>query len=146
MLLLKPLPPPVDWSSIEHSWGWARGRRWGRLLTIVGAGRDRWVVPRRGRGKTVCARVAWQALLGGRSTSPLGISNPTSILIVKLGGNMTKRLSRIAPWQAGKLFALIYFFFSLLFVIPMLLISMVAPMPAGPGHRLGPGMILFLPF
>ena len=76
----------------------------------------------------------------------MGISNPTSILIVKLGGNMTKRLSRIAPWQAGKLFALIYFFFSLLFVIPMLLISMFAPMPAGPGHRLGPGMILFFPF
>jgi len=32
------------------------------------------VVVRRGRWKTVCAAVARQALLGGRSTSPLGIS------------------------------------------------------------------------
>ena len=40
-------------------------------LTIVGAGRDAWVVVRRGRWKTVCARVARQALLRGRSTSPL---------------------------------------------------------------------------
>src|SRR5947208_669721 len=40
-------------------------------LTIVGTGRDAWVVVRRGRGKTVCARVARQALLRGRSTSPL---------------------------------------------------------------------------
>jgi hypothetical protein len=30
------------------------------------------VVTRRGRGKTVCARGAWVALLGGPSTSPLG--------------------------------------------------------------------------
>ena len=59
---------------------------------------------------------------------------------------MAKRLSRIAPWQAGKLFALIYFFFSLLFVIPMLLVSSLAPIPAGPGPRLGPGMLVFFPF
>jgi len=58
---------------------------------------------------------------------------------------VTKRLSRIAPWQAGKLFALIYFFFSLLFVIPMLLVSVFARMPAGPG-KLGPGMLVFFPF
>jgi hypothetical protein len=42
-----------------------------RLLTIVGGGRERPVLPRHGRGKTVCARGAAQALLGGRSTSPL---------------------------------------------------------------------------
>jgi hypothetical protein len=29
---------------------------------------------RRGRGKTLCARCACQALLGGRSTSPLGVA------------------------------------------------------------------------
>jgi len=40
--------------------------------TIVGGHRERWVVTRRGRGKTVCARGAHWALLGGPSTSPLG--------------------------------------------------------------------------
>ena len=59
---------------------------------------------------------------------------------------MTKQLARIAPWQAGKLFALVYFFFSLLFVIPLLLISMFIPVPAGPGPRLGPGMLILVPF
>ncbi len=59
---------------------------------------------------------------------------------------MTKRLSRIAPWQAGKLFALMYFFLGLLFVIPLLLVSVLVPMPAGPGPRLGPGVLIFFPF
>ena len=59
---------------------------------------------------------------------------------------MTKRLSRIAPWQAGKLFALIYFFFSLLLVIPIAILSALAPMPTAPGHRLGAGFIILLPF
>src|SRR5712671_7437211 len=40
-------------------------------LTIVGGGRETWVVMRRGREKTVCARGASLALLGGPSTSPL---------------------------------------------------------------------------
>ena len=57
---------------------------------------------------------------------------------------MTKRLSRIAPWQAGKLFALIYFFLSLLFVIPMMLITSVLPTPAG--SKFTPGMLIFAPF
>jgi len=39
--------------------------------TIVGGDRERPACPRRGRGKTVCARGAWSALLGGPSTSPL---------------------------------------------------------------------------
>jgi hypothetical protein len=43
-----------------------------RPLTIVGGDRERLAVTRRGRGKTVCARGAWVALLGGPSTSPLG--------------------------------------------------------------------------
>jgi hypothetical protein len=59
---------------------------------------------------------------------------------------MTKRLSRIAPWQAGKLFALMYFLLSLLFVIPLLLVSVLVPMPAGPGPRLGPGLLMLFPF
>jgi hypothetical protein len=59
---------------------------------------------------------------------------------------MIKRLSRIAPWQAGKLFAVIYFFLSLLFVIPMILISSVVPVPPGPGPKFGPGMWIIFPF
>lgn len=57
---------------------------------------------------------------------------------------MIKRLSRIAPWQAGKLFAVVYFFLSLLFVIPVFLISAVVPMP--PGSKFSPGMLIFFPF
>ncbi len=59
---------------------------------------------------------------------------------------MVKRLSRIAPWQAGKLFALMYFFLSLLFVIPLLLISVLVPIPAGPGPRLSPALLILFPF
>lgn len=73
-------------------------------------------------------------------------SHPITTLIARQGGNVTKRVSRIAPWQAGKLFALIYFFLSLLFVIPLALISAVVPIPAGPGHRLGTGFLIFVPF
>jgi hypothetical protein len=59
---------------------------------------------------------------------------------------MTKRLSRIAPWQAGKLFALIYFFLSLLFVIPMFLVTAIVPIPPGPGPKFSPGLLIFFPF
>jgi hypothetical protein len=59
---------------------------------------------------------------------------------------MAKRLSRIAPWQAGKIFAIIYFFMSFIFVIPLLLLTMFAPMPHGPGPRMGPGMLILFPF
>src|SRR5437016_9358517 len=43
-------------------------------LTIVGGVRERSVVTRRGRGKTVCARGAYWALLCSPSTSPLEVS------------------------------------------------------------------------
>jgi hypothetical protein len=59
---------------------------------------------------------------------------------------MTKRITRISPWQAGKLFALVYFATSLLLVIPMALMTAYAPMPAGGTHRLGLGVILCMPF
>lgn len=59
---------------------------------------------------------------------------------------MSKRISRIAPWQAGKLFAVIYFFLSLVFVIPMILISAIAPIPTGPGFHFSVGALLVLPF
>jgi hypothetical protein len=41
-----------------------------RRLTIGGV-RERWVVTRRERGKPLCARGGYRALLGGPSTSPL---------------------------------------------------------------------------
>jgi hypothetical protein len=59
---------------------------------------------------------------------------------------MMKNITRIAPWQAGKLFAVIYFFVGLIFVVPMELAAMLAPTPAGTGPHLSPGLIIFFPF
>lgn len=59
---------------------------------------------------------------------------------------MTRRLSRIAPWQAGRLFAVIYFFLSLLIAIPMALVSAFAPLPAAPGPHAGLVVIILFPF
>ena len=59
---------------------------------------------------------------------------------------MTKKLSRIAPWQAGKLFALVYFVLSLIFVVPMELIALLGPKPAGPGPHFSPALIILFPF
>ena len=52
---------------------------------------------------------------------------------------MSKQLSRIAPWQAGKLFAVLYFFLSLIFVVPMILVTAIVPMPMGPGIHFSMG-------
>src|SRR6266566_5799308 len=51
-------------------------------LTIAGAGREAWVVVRHGRWKTVCARGAYRALLGGRSASPLEVTSKKQELSV----------------------------------------------------------------
>ena len=59
---------------------------------------------------------------------------------------MTKKLSRIAPWQAGKLFAIVYFLLSLFFVIPMELLALLAPTQSRPGPHFSPGVILLFPF
>ncbi|MBS0366026.1 MAG: hypothetical protein JSR67_09410 [Proteobacteria bacterium] len=59
---------------------------------------------------------------------------------------MSKRISRIAPWQAGKQFAIVYFILSLFFVIPMMLIASFAPMPPGPAHKFSAGMLVAFPF
>jgi hypothetical protein len=59
---------------------------------------------------------------------------------------LAKRLTRIAPWPAGRLFAIIYFFFSFLFVIPMALVLSYAPIPAASKPPFGPGILLLLPF
>ena len=59
---------------------------------------------------------------------------------------MSKRLTRISPWQAGKLFALIYFGMSLLLVIPMALVSAYVPVPPGAKSHFGLGFLICLPF
>jgi hypothetical protein len=59
---------------------------------------------------------------------------------------MMKNITRIAPWQAGKLFAVIYFLVGLIFVIPMELVAMLAPTPAASGPHLSPGLIILFPF
>ncbi len=61
---------------------------------------------------------------------------------------MLKKLSRIAPWQAGKLFAVVYFVFSLIFVLPLELIALLAPTQAqvGPGPHFSPMLIILFPF
>jgi hypothetical protein len=59
---------------------------------------------------------------------------------------VTKRLSRIAPWQAGKLFAVVYFVLSLIFVVPLELLALLAPRTTGPGSHFTPGLIILFPF
>jgi hypothetical protein len=59
---------------------------------------------------------------------------------------LAKRISRIAPWSAGRLFAVLYFFLSLLFVIPMALVLRFAPIPAASKPPFGPGVLMLLPF
>lgn len=44
---------------------------------------------------------------------------------------MTKRLSRVSPWQAGKTLALVYFGLGLLIAVPFGLLMSVAPTPPG---------------
>jgi hypothetical protein len=58
---------------------------------------------------------------------------------------MSKRLTRIAPWQAGKVFALIYFVLSFFVVIPLLLFGSMVPSNA-PGPHFGIGFVIVLPF
>src|SRR5262249_16944447 len=88
-------------------------------LTIVGGDRERSVVTRRGRGRECTPAALDQGLLSGPSTSSLGISDLIDASSLDKGGNVTKKLTRIAPWQAGKLFAVVYFVLSLIFVVPM---------------------------
>jgi len=57
---------------------------------------------------------------------------------------MSKRVSRIAPWQAGKLFAVIYFGISLVFVILLALFS--STLPAAMRPNFGKAALLLVPF
>jgi hypothetical protein len=58
---------------------------------------------------------------------------------------VSKQLTRVAPWQAGKLFALIYFVMSFFLVIPIALMSSAIPSNA-PGPHFGPALFLVMPF
>jgi hypothetical protein len=62
------------------------------------------------------------------------------------GEIMAKRVSRIAPWQAGKLFAVIYFVLSLIFVIPMAVALHYAPPSPNGKPPMSPLFLVFLPF
>jgi hypothetical protein len=59
---------------------------------------------------------------------------------------VTKKLTRIAPWQAGKVFAVVYFILSLIFVVPLELIALLAPTHTGPGPHFSPALIILFPF
>ena len=61
---------------------------------------------------------------------------------------MTTRIDRIAPLQAGKVAAVLYFIFGAVFSLPFALVFMLAP--AGPqadgSAPPGPVFFLFMPF
>jgi hypothetical protein len=60
---------------------------------------------------------------------------------------MTKRLTRIAPWQAGKLLAIVYFLFSLILMIPFyLLMQLAPPPPPGSAPKFASSMVFIFPF
>ncbi len=58
---------------------------------------------------------------------------------------MNRRIVRIAPWQAGKVSAVIYFVFGLLLAIPVGLLSLFAPSKAGE-PQMSIGFVIALPF
>jgi hypothetical protein len=61
--------------------------------------------------------------------------------------SVKRKVTRIAPWQAGKVFALIYFLFGLVFAIPFSLIALfVAPAAGQPPLGFGLGFAIGLPF
>jgi hypothetical protein len=55
---------------------------------------------------------------------------------------MQRLVTRIAPWQAGKFFAVLYFIMGLIFAIPVAVISQAAPGQTG----FGIGFAIALPF
>jgi hypothetical protein len=55
---------------------------------------------------------------------------------------MTKELVRIVPWQAGKVFAVIYFFLGLILNIPLALSAALNPSPQA---KVGPWIFVLFP-
>ena len=58
---------------------------------------------------------------------------------------MIRRITRIAPWQAGKFFAVLYFILGLIFAIPFALISLLSSSASGQ-LPFGVGFAVALPF
>ena len=58
---------------------------------------------------------------------------------------MKRRLTRIAPWQAAKVSALLYFLIGLVISIPFGLLALVLP-PPPEANGLGVGLFFVLPF
>ena len=54
---------------------------------------------------------------------------------------MTKRLSRVSPWQAGKTLAVVYFGLGLIIAIPFGLLMSIVPTPPGQEK---PGFLFFI--
>ena len=58
---------------------------------------------------------------------------------------MIRRITRIAPWQAGKFFAVMYFILGLVFAVPIAVVAMLSSSAAGQGP-FGLGFAIALPF
>ena len=58
---------------------------------------------------------------------------------------MQRQIVRIAPWQAGKISALVYFAMGILFAVPMALFGMLAQAASGQ-PSINVVFILVLPF
>jgi hypothetical protein len=58
---------------------------------------------------------------------------------------MIRRITRIAPWQAGKFFAALYFVLGLVFAVPFALVAVFSP-PAAGQAPFGLGFAIALPF
>jgi hypothetical protein len=61
---------------------------------------------------------------------------------IDLWKTMTKQLLRIAPWQAGKVFAVIYFCLGFILNIPLALTAALNPSPRA---RVGPWIFIIFP-
>jgi hypothetical protein len=56
-----------------------------------------------------------------------------------------RRISRISPWQAGKVFALLYFLMGLVFAVPLALItSLTTPAAGQPAPSVA--LVIAMPF
>lgn len=68
--------------------------------------------------------------------------------LIGTGGHMVTRISRVSPFQAGKVSAVLYFIFGIVFSLPFAVIFALLP----PAHTAngaappGPMMFLFFPF